>query len=518
MPPPTELKASGSFVSATPLIEPWDEFNQQLVAQVHPPDWRNPEPAACYNLVVIGAGPAGLVTAAGAASLGARVALIEKHLMGGDCLNVGCVPSKTLIRAAHAAHEMRNAQRFGIRASEVAVDFDAVMERVRAIRARLSPHDSARRFRELGVDVFLGPARFAGPDRVDVNGATLRFKSAVICTGARATRPDVAGLSEVGFLTNESIFNLLSLPRRLVVLGGGPVGCELAQAFQRLGARVTILHNKPRLLDREDADAAALLQQSLSGEGVHVIAPGTVVRAERADDGKRLHYEANGRHASLVVDEILAAAGRVPNVEDLDLEAANVAYDPRRGVTVDDRLRTSNPRVFAAGDVCMQWKFTHAADFAARLVIQNALFLGRKKLSALTIPRCTYTDPEIAQVGISEQEAAERGLAHRTFVQPLSGIDRAITDATSEGFVKIHVRAGRDEILGATVVAPHAGDMIGELAVAMAARIGLARLAQVIHPYPTLAEAIRKCGDAYNRTRLTPAVQRWLERWLKWNR
>jgi pyruvate/2-oxoglutarate dehydrogenase complex dihydrolipoamide dehydrogenase (E3) component len=515
--------------------EPWDEHNQKLVANVHPPDWQNRTPASRYNLVVIGAGTAGLVTAAGAAGLGAKVALIEKHWMGGDCLNVGCVPSKTLIRAARAAHEIRTAARFGIRVPEVDVDFAAVMERVRAVRAQISPHDSAARFRELGVDVFLGEGRFIDSESIQVGGQKLRFKRAVIATGARAAEPNIPGLRETGFLTNETVFNLTSLPARLAVIGGGPIGCELAQAFQRLGAQVTLFHNKSHLLDREDADAARVVQEQFVREGIKLVLDARLARVEARDAEKLIHFEVPERGSirngaeqrdalrlteprSDAFDALLIGAGRAPNVEGLNLEGVGVEFDSKRGVCVNDNLRTTNSRIFAAGDVCMDWKFTHAADFAARIVIQNALFFGRKKLSALRMPWATYTSPEIAHVGLCERDAEMRGIALDTYVHPLDKVDRAITDGATEGFAKIHVRQSTDEILGATIVAPHAGDLISEVSVAMSARLGLSKLASVIHPYPTFAEAVRKCGDGYNRTKLTPRVKTIFEKWLKGTR
>ncbi len=495
-----------------------DAHNTRLVSNVHPPLWLNPTPAPCYNLVVIGAGTAGLVAAAGAAGLGAKVALVEKHLLGGDCLNVGCVPSKAVIRSSRVAFDARDAGPFGVRVAEaVQVDFPAVMERMRKLRADLSPHDSAERFAKLGVDVFLGEAHFAGPDAVQVGATKLRFKRAVIATGARATRPPVPGLAEAGYLTNETVFSLTQRPARLAVIGGGPVGCELAQAFQRLGSQVSIFHKHAHLLDREDMEAAALVQQAFIREGVALRLNARITRVER-NGAKVVWYETKGREESVAVDEILAGAGRAPNIEGLNLEAVGVQYDPRKGVLVNDCLQTSNPHIYAAGDVCLAWKFTHAADFAARIVIQNALFLGHKKASALTMPWCTYTDPEIAHVGLYEHDARERGVAVDTYVRELKEVDRAVVDSEEAGFVKFHVRKGRDEILGATIVARHAGEMIGEIGVAMAARIGLGKLASVIHPYPTQAEAIRQCGDAYNRTRLTPTVKKWLGRWLAWQR
>jgi len=392
------------------------------------------------------------------------------------------------------------------------------MDRMRKLRADLSPHDSAQRFTKLGVDVFLGEARFAGPDTVEVAGRTLRFKRAVIATGARAIDPPIPGLAEAGYLTNETVFNLTECPPKLAVIGGGPIGCELAQAFQHLGSQVSLLHKNAHLLDREDMEAAAIVQKAFVREGITLLLNAKIIRVERNGAGKVIWYEAKGKQESMAVDEILIGTGRAPNVEGLDLETVGVQYDRRQGVHVNDYLQTSNPRIYAAGDVCLNWKFTHAADFSARIVIQNALFLGRKKASALTMPWCTYTDPEIAHVGLYERDARARGVEVDTYVRQFNEVDRAVLDGEEDGFVKCHVKKGSDEILGATIVARHAGEMISEVSVAMAARIGLGKLASVIHPYPTQAEALRQCGDAYNRTRLTPTVKKWMGRWLAWQR
>ncbi len=495
---------------------PDDEHDRRLLANVHPAEWANPEPADRYNLVVIGAGTAGLICAAGAAGLGARVALVERELMGGDCLNVGCVPSKALLRCARAAADVRDAGAFGVEVpAGVRVNFAVVMERMRRLRASISPHDSAERYRGLGVDVFLGQARFTGRDTVEVAGKPLRFAKAVIATGARAARPPTPGLAEAGYLTNESVFALTELPRRLAVIGAGPIGCELSQAFARFGSEVTLLGNHEQVLPREDRDAAALVEQALTRDGVQLRLGCKVRSAERRGVEKVLRLEGG---AEVRADEILVGVGRAPIVEELGLEAAGIAYDTKKGVHVNDQLRTSNRRVYAAGDICSRYQFTHAADALARLVIRNALFLGRAKASALTIPWCTYTDPEVAHVGLYEHEAQERGYRVQTFTQELSRVDRAILDGETEGFVKVHVREGKDRILGATVVARHAGEMIGELTLAMRSRLGLGALADTIHPYPTQAEAVKKAGDAYQRTRLTPLVKWLLGKWLGWTR
>jgi len=501
-----------------PEMFPKDEHNATLVANVHPPDWINPEPAPRYNLVVIGAGTAGLVSAAGAAGLGARVALIERRLLGGDCLNFGCVPSKSLIRSSRAIADLRDAARLGIRAASGEADFAAVMARVRAVRARISANDSVRRFsREFGVDVFLGNGRFTSPDAVEVDGRTLRFRKAVIATGARPVNPGIPGLDDAGFLTNETVFSLTRRPDRLAVLGGGPIGCELSQAFRRLGCEVTIVERAPRLLTRDDPDAAAILAGAFRREGIGLKLHTTVAKVATRGGEKLLHLVSGTSSETLAVGEILVAVGRAPNVEGLGLDAAGVRFGPR-GVEVDDRLRTTNPRVYAAGDVCSRHQFTHTADAAARIVIQNALFFGRRKASALTIPWCTYTDPEIAHVGMSERDAMAAGIPVDTFLRPLSKVDRAIADGEEEGFVKVHVKKGTGRILGATIVARHAGEMISEITVAMAGRLGLGTLADLIHPYPTQAEMIRQTGDLYNRTRLTPLVKKIFGAWLSLTR
>ncbi len=499
------------------LIQPIDEYNQALIAAVHPLDWINPKPADRYDLVVIGAGTAGLVTAAGAAGLGIglKVALIEKHLMGGDCLNVGCVPSKCVIRSSRAVADMRNAGRFGIHPpNHIAIDFPAVMERMRRLRAEISPNDSAERFRNLGVDVFLGEGTFTGKDTVQVDGKTLRFKKAVITTGARAKYPQVKGLAEAGFLTNETVFSLTERPNRLAVIGGGPIGCELAQAFQRLGCEVTILHKNDHILDKEDADAAEIVQQVFGREGIRLVLNSTLDRVETTPEGKVLHFTSNGQASAVTVDEILVGAGRAPNVEELNLEKVGVQYDTRKGVIVNDYLQTTNPRIYAAGDICMDWKFTHAADAAARIVIKNTLFspfgLSRYKLSSLVMPWTTYTTPEIAHVGLYEQEAQKQGIEVETIKIPFDTVDRAIADGETEGFVKIHYKKGTDQIVGATIVANHAGDLISEITTAIVGKLGLSKLSGVIHPYPTQAEAIKKAADAFRRTLLTTRTKKLL--------
>lgn len=501
------------------LLKPDTPENRILCDNVHPPDWVNPEPAGRYNLVVIGGGTAGLVCAAGAAGLGARVALVERHLLGGDCLNVGCVPSKGVIRASRAVFDARAGAEFGVRGADgVQADFGEAMARMRQLRAGLSGHDSARRFRdELGVDVFLGPARFTSPDLVEVDGKQLRFTRAALCSGARAEAPPIPGLAAAGYLTNETVFSLTELPPRLAVIGAGPVGCELAQAFARFGSKVTLIGTSQQILGREDLDAAAVLQDALLREGVALELGVKILAVEFRGGEKLLRLERDGQTREVVADSILVGVGRAPNVEGLGLEEAGIRYD-KSGVTVSDTLQTSNPRVYAAGDICSAFKFTHLADAQARLLIANALFRGRQKNSKLTVPWCTYTDPEIAHVGLYERDAQARGIEVTTLTVPFAELDRAVLDGETAGFARVHLKKGSDVILGATIVARHAGEMINELSLAIGAGLGLGAIGKTIHPYPTQAEAIKKLADAYNRTRLTPLVKRVLGAWLAWQR
>ncbi len=505
-------------MNPTPTTLPDDAHNQKLVANVHPADWVNPVPSGKYNLVVIGAGTAGLVTAAGAAGLGAKVALIERHFMGGDCLNVGCVPSKAVISSARAAAAVRDAGEFGVNVpAGTEVDFGKVMERMRKLRSDISPHDSVERFASLGIDVFLGQGSFTGPSSIAVGNAELQFAKAVICTGARASAPPIEGLDSVPYLTNETVFSLTDRPRRLGIIGAGPIGCEMAQAFARLGSEVFLVESAPQILTKEDPDAAMIIRDSLLRNGVKILCCGKKLKLFRVDGGVRMTVKSEGNGYDLTVDQLLVAVGRAPNVEGLDLEKVGVEYT-KKGVTIDDKFRTTNKRVFAAGDICSPYQFTHAADFMARAVIRNALFFGRAKHSALVIPWCTYTSPELAHVGIDATEAGNRGIEIDTFTQPLSGVDRAILEGDTGGFVRVHVKKGGDTILGATIVAPNAGDMISSLSIAMTQGIGLGSIANCIHPYPTQGEAVRKTGDMYNKTRLTPRVASIMKQILAWRR
>ncbi len=495
---------------------PCDDFERERLSNVRPPGWRNPAPASRYKLVVIGAGPAGLVTAKAAAALGARVALVERHLIGGDCLNVGCVPSKALIRTARLYAEMRNAAHYGARVpGDIQVDFPAAMARMRQLRSRISRWDSIDGLASAGVDVFLGSGRFVSGDCIDVDGTRLRFDRAVIATGSRPKMPDIQGLDKVELLTNENIFNLTELPGRLLVVGGGPLGCELAQAFSRFGASTIIVQHMPLFLPKEERDAAQLLSDAFARDGLEVRLNTTVTNVRMQDGEHVVDMVSDDYQSSVTVDAVLTGVGRTPNVEGLDLQKAGVELDDVGRVRVDDFLRTSNRRILAAGDVCMQYRFTDVADATARIAVRNALFPGRQRVSALTIPWCTYTDPEIAHVGLYVRQANERGIPVRSFTVPMHQVDRAILDGEQTGFVKIHVAQRSDKILGATIVARHAGEMINEITLAMVHGIGLNRLSEVIHAYPTQAEAIHKAADACNRTRLTPFVRGLMRWWLR---
>ncbi len=505
-----------SETHAKPVLAPMDEHNTKLIANVHPHDWVNPRAQDRYHLVVIGAGTAGLISAIMAAGAGARVALIERHFMGGDCLNVGCVPSKGVISAARAWHTVNHAHHeFGApQPGTTPGDFAAAMARMRRLRAGISPHDSVARYRDMGVDVFLGEGRFIASDAVEVAGQRLEFRRAVIATGARATGLPIPGLSDAGFLTNETIFSLTALPQSLGVIGGGPIGCELAQSFARFGAKVSIFDIAPHLLPREDADAAAIVQAALVRDGIDLYLGVQLQGVQKQGDGLTIVVEKNGQATRVTVEKLLLAVGRAPNVEGLGLEAAGVAYD-RTGVKVDDLLRTSNPRIFAAGDIASPYKFTHAADALARIAVQNALFVPRLKASSLVVPWCTYTSPEVAHVGMYEGEAKAKGLAVETLTVPLAGNDRAILEGETEGFLRVHLKQGTDQILGGTLVAAHAGELIGSLCLAIAHQIGLSKFASTILPYPTQGEIFRRVAGEYQKTKLTPRVKQLLGLWLK---
>lgn len=506
-------------MSATLPVEvfPADEFNRQLIENAHPPGWVNPKPSEPYNLVVIGAGTAGLVSAAGAAILGARVALIERHLMGGDCLNYGCVPSKALISAARAAYAVEEAKEFGVHAEIREIRFAETMRRLRRVRAEIAPHDSAERFRGLGADIYLGEARFISRSSLEAAGERLEFRKTIIAAGARAAIPAIAGLEEAGFLTNETVFSLTELPRRLIVIGGGPIGCELAQSFVRLGSQVSIIQKSVRLLPRDDVDASAILKAQFEHEGIALFLGAEIRCVKRSGSGKTIVFDRGKGQEQIEGDEILIATGRAPNIENLNLESAGVESG-KRGIVVDERLRTSNPNIYAAGDISSRFQFTHASEALGRIALQNALFFGRKQASDLIIPWCTYTDPEVAHVGLTAEEAQSRELSVETFNLPFAENDRAVVDGVTEGFVRVHASKKDGRILGATIVSSHAGESIGELVLAIQRKLRLRDLAGVIHPYPTQAEIIKRLGDFSMRSRFKPWMKNLLVKFFAWRR
>jgi pyruvate/2-oxoglutarate dehydrogenase complex dihydrolipoamide dehydrogenase (E3) component len=486
-------------MSATPAAAyPGASFDAQWRQLVFPPGYRNPRPSGRYNLVVIGAGPAGLVTAIAAAGLGAKVALIERHAMGGDCLNVGCVPSKTLLASASG----------GLR-------FDAALERVREVRASIARHDSVDRYVQAGVAVFLGSASFDSPHEIRVGDAVLRARRTVIATGARARLPAVPGLAELAPLTNENIFDLRSQPARLAVLGAGPLGCELAQAFARLGTAVTLIEAQPRVLPGEEPEASARVAAALERDGVRLHLGATVLSAGPGPNAKLLELEGGAR---IEADEILAAVGRARNLEGLALERAGVRFDAQSGIAVDAHLRTSHRDVFAAGDVCSRDQFTHSADAQARIVVRNALFRGRARADRLLIPRCTYTQPEVARAGATRAELAQAGTAFTAFRVGFGELDRGRIDGGDDGYAELLIGAGGDRILGATIVGRDAGEQLAPIAVLMSTGKGLRALGSLVLPYPTRSEYLRRLADAWNRTRLTPRAASTLRWWLEHTR
>lgn len=509
------------------LMLPSDEHNQKLIENVHPSTWVNPESTGRYNIAVIGAGTAGLVTAVIAAGLGAKVALIERHLMGGDCLNVGCVPSKGVIRAARAWADLKSAEEFGLQIPPgVKYDFGRAMARMRKLRARISHNDSAHRYKALGVDVYIGHARFTDTETVEVAGPagnrTLKFAKAAICTGARASAPPIPGLLEIGYLTNETIFSLTELPPRLGVIGAGPIGCELAQSFARFGSQVYLIEAMHGIMPNEDRDAAQIVHESMLRDGVQLLCCGKDLNVTKTESGKRFTVDSHGQRYDVTVDEILVGVGRAPNVEGLGLESVGVEYD-KAGVKVNDRLQTSNPRIYAAGDICSKYKFTHAADAMAQIVIQNALFphpfgLGYAGMDSLIMPWCTFTEPEIAHVGMYEKDAKANGIEVETYTFKLDEVDRAILDGEDDGFARVHIQKGTDKIIGATIVAAHAGDMIGEFSVAMKAGAGAKVIAGTIHPYPTQAEVNKKAVNLWRKAHFTQGTKNFLMKLFAWMR
>ena len=488
-------------MAITPLPARPDSVEQkELLDKVRPPDEKHPQPKPVYDLAVVGAGPAGLAAVDSATALGLSVALIERNRLGGNSLNAGSIPSKAIIGTARVFAAMCGAEEFGaLSPAEPRADFGAVMNRMKRIRARIAEYHSAHRLRAAGVDIFFGDARFMRSNVLAVDKTRLTFKKALIATGARSYPCDIPGLEAIGYQTSETIFDLTALPRRLAVIGGGPLGCELAQAFCRLGSHVNLIQNNPKFLPDEERDAAELLSWALSRDGVETRLNTTVTGARMENGVKWLDTVSNEIKCYLEADEILLSIGRIPNVESLCLEKASIAFAPGRGITVDDFLRTTNPLVYAAGDVCMDRKFTNAAEASARMAVRNAFTGRRKRRSHLMIPWCTFCDPEIAHIGMHVREAREKGIPVKTFTVMMGDVDRAIVDGQDDGFVKIHVKEGTDTILGATIVASRASEMINEMSVVMSAGMGMRALANVLHTYPAQSEAIRLAALACAR-------------------
>lgn len=452
--------------------------------------------AITYDLLAIGGGTAGLVTAAGGAGLGARVALIERHRMGGECLWNGCVPSKALIAAAKSAKQARSARQFGIETGTISVHLEEALAHVRRVQDRIAPHDSPERFRGLGVDVFEGAARILEPGLVEVNGQQLRTRNLVIATGTRPAVPPIPGLADVSYHTNETIFEIAALPQTLLVIGGGPIGTELAQSFARLGSTVHVIEALPTFFAREDAEVAALLQQQLEAEGLrfHFGAQASRVRKEGLQTIVTI-ARADGSTLELAGDALLIAVGRTPNVKDFGLETIGVKTD-RGGIITDGTLRTNVPGVWAVGDIVSGgMKFTHVADHMARGLLRNALFPGSSAIDYSAVPWVTYTDPELAHVGLTEAEARDRyGSGVGVWKRDVGAVDRVMADGAPGGLVKI-ITDKKGRVVGGHILGPHAGDMIGELTIALKHRLTVGQLGAVIHPYPTTAEAIKQASE-----------------------
>jgi pyruvate/2-oxoglutarate dehydrogenase complex dihydrolipoamide dehydrogenase (E3) component/uncharacterized membrane protein YdjX (TVP38/TMEM64 family) len=473
------------------------------------------------DMVVIGAGSAGLVSAYIAASARAKVTLIEKHDMGGDCLNTGCVPSKALIRSAKFLAQARHSQRYGVRHARVDFDFADIMERVHRVIAKVAPHDSVERFESLGVEVIKGEARITSPWSVEVGKRTLTTRSIVVAAGGRPFVPPIPGIEDIDYLTSENLWELRQLPERLVVLGGGPIGCELAQAFARFGSRVTQVEMLPRILIREDPEVSEMIAARFRDEGVDVRVDHKATEFRIEDGEKILIAEHGGEQIRIAFDALLVAVGRVANTENYGLEELGVALTRSRTLEVNAHLQTSIPTIYACGDVVGPYQFTHMSAHQAWYASVNALFgsfIKRFRVDYSVVPWATFTDPEVARVGLNEVEAREKGVDYEVTVYGIEELDRAITDEDAIGMVKVLTVPGKDRILGVTIVAEHAGDIIAEYVSAMKNKLGLNRILGTIHIYPTLAEANKYAAGEWKRAHLPTRLLDWVEKYHRWRR
>jgi len=473
-----------------------------------------------YNVVVIGAGSAGLVTSYIAAAVKAKVALIEKERMGGDCLNTGCVPSKALIRSAKMVSYLKRAQEFGLQPSQPEVDFAAVMERVQRVIGKVAPHDSVERYTGLGVDCIVGEARVTTPYTVEVNGRVLTTRNIVIATGARPFVPPIPGLDRVDYLTSDNLWRLRTLPQRLVVLGGGPIGCEMTQAFARLGSTVTQVEMMPRIMGREDPEISEQIQQRFEKERIRVLVGHKAKEVLIVDGKKVLLCEKDGKQISIEFDAILVAVGRAANSRGFGLEELGVTLSPRGTLENNEFLQTSIPNIYCAGDVAGPYQFTHTAGHQAWYAAVNALFSPLKsfKVDYRVIPWATFTDPEVARVGLNETDAKAAGIPFEVTRYGLDDLDRAIADSEDHGVVKVLTKPGSDKILGVTIVGSHASDIIAEYILAMKQGIGLNKILGTIHIYPTLAEANKMAAGIWKRDHAPQKILAWLEKFHTWRR
>ncbi|HIF9199044.1 TPA: dihydrolipoyl dehydrogenase [Photobacterium damselae] len=487
--------------------------------------WQKPTSFA-QNMVVIGAGSGGLVSAYIAAAVKAEVTLIEKHKMGGDCLNTGCVPSKALIRAAHNMVEIQRAAEFGVSTGPIAIDFKQVMTRVQKVISKIEPHDSIERYRSLGVNCITGEAIIRSPWEVEVDGKIITTKNIVIATGARPLVPNIPGLQSVNYLTSDTVWSLQEQPQKLLVLGGGPIGCELAQSFARLGTKVTLVEMAPQLLIREDSDAAKLVQDSLIADGVEIKLEHKAMRFESIVDangktmGKVYLDFHNEQQVTVEFDAVLLALGRVANVQGFGLEELGITTTARGTVEVNDYLQTQYPNIYAVGDVVGPYQLTHAASHQAWYAAVNGLFGQFKRFKAdySVMPAATYTSPEVARVGLNEKEATAQGIEFDVVTYDIDDLDRAITDGEDHGFIKVITPKGKDTILGATIVGTNAGDLLAEFTLAMRHNLGLNKILATVHPYPTMSEAVKYTAGVWKRNNAPEKLLEWVAKYHRWMR